>query len=93
MIQHNSYFDGAVQSLGFERHGQKQSVGVLAPGSHHFGTDAPERMHIINGEVLIQLDGSGVTQHYPQGTAFEVPANSGFSITVKTPSAYWCEYL
>ena len=93
MIQHNSYFEDSVQSLAFERHGRKQSVGVLEPGAHHFGTEAAERMNIICGEVLVKLDGSDREQHYSQGTAFEVPANSGFSITVSTPSAYWCEYI
>ena len=41
MLQHNSYFDGQVQSVAFERQGQKQSVGVIEPGTHEFGTGAP----------------------------------------------------
>jgi len=32
MLKHNTYFDGKVQSIGFERLGRKATVGVIAPG-------------------------------------------------------------
>src|SRR5207248_11638632 len=43
-LKHNTYFDGNVQSIGFERHGRRATAGVIAPGEYHFGTEAPERM-------------------------------------------------
>ena len=49
MLSHNSYFEGAVQSVGFERNGRKATVGVIAPGEFRFGTGAPERMTIVSG--------------------------------------------
>ena len=32
MLKHNSYFEGAVQSVGYTRNGLPASVGVIAPG-------------------------------------------------------------
>lgn len=94
MLKHNSYFDGAVQSVGFERNGQNASVGVLAEGSYHFGTESAERMHIVSGMVNVTLDGEDTERHFPAGTSFEIAANSGFDITaIGGAAAYLCEYL
>jgi purine/pyrimidine-nucleoside phosphorylase len=93
MLQHNSYFEGQVQSIGFERHGRRQSVGVIDVGTHTFGTDAPERMTVVSGELLVTLKGENAAQCYPAGTAFEVAGKSSFAVEAKAPSAYLCEYL
>jgi len=92
MTTHNTYFGGAVQSLGFERNGRKQTVGVIAPGKHHFDTGGAERMTVVCGELLIRI-GNGEFRHYPQGTSFEVPAKTGFDIVAEAAAAYWCEFL
>jgi len=92
MLKHNSYFDGAVQSVGFERNGQRATVGVIAPGEYHFNTGAPERMTVTSGELQAKLPG-GNWQAYPAGTYFEVAGNSGFDVKATTPSAYLCEFL
>lgn len=93
MFSHNSYFDDNVQSIAYTRHGRKASVGVIAPGTYHFGTEAAERMNITSGECQVQRDGSDQVIGYANGTAFEVAANSGFTITVTEPCSYLCEYL
>jgi uncharacterized protein YaiE (UPF0345 family) len=93
MLKHNSYFDGLVQSIGFERNGRKQTVGVIASGTHTFGTDAPERMTVVTGELVVTLKDSQTSQHYPAGTSFEVPGKSSFTVAVTAPTAYWCEFL
>ncbi len=91
MLKHNTYFDGAVQSVGFERLGRRMSVGVIAPGDFHFGTDAAERMTVVSGELEVKVGAEW--RAYPAGTAFEVPAKSGFDVRARTPAAYLCEYL
>jgi len=93
MIKHNSYFDAKVQSLGYERNGRKQTVGVIVPGEFHFNTDAAERMTVVNGELQARLPGSQVWVTYAAGTSFEVPAKSGFDVKATAPSAYWCEFI
>lgn len=93
MLTHNSYFEDQVQSIGFARHGRKASVGVIVPGTFHFGTEAAERMVITSGECRAQRDGQEETVTYAAGTAFEVAANSGFTISCGEPVSYLCEYL
>lgn len=93
MLKHNSYFEGKVQSIGFERHGRRQSVGVIDVGSHTFGTEAPERMTVVSGELFVTLKGENISRCYPAGTAFEVAGQSSFDVEAKAPAAYLCEYL
>lgn len=93
-LAHNTYFDGRVQSVGFVRNGLKATVGVIAPGSYHFGTDAAERMSVISGTLRVKLDGGTEWLSYARGTAFEIPAKSGFDVeAVGGPAAYLCEFL
>ena len=92
-MKHNTYFEGNVQSIGFERHGLKATVGVIAPGEYHFSTDAPERMTVISGTLRANIAKAG-WQVYPCGTSFEVAAASGFDVEpVGGPAAYLCEFL
>ncbi|TFH21849.1 MAG: pyrimidine/purine nucleoside phosphorylase [Myxococcales bacterium] len=92
MLSHNNYFDGAVQSVGFERNGRRCSVGVVDKGSFHFGTEAAERMTVVSGELWVQ-GADGQWRHYPAGTSFEIAANGGFDVRADAPAAYLCEYL
>ncbi len=93
MLQHNAYFEGRVQSVGFERNGRKATVGVVDAGEFHFGTSAPERMTVVSGELWARLPGDAAWRAFPAGTAFEVPAKSGFDVKAAAPAAYLCEFL
>lgn len=92
MLNHNSYFDGQVQSIGFERHGRRLTAGVIDTGEFHFNTAAPERMTVISGELHVRVAGKNWTV-YPAGTAFEVAGQSGFDVRAESPAAYLCEFL
>ena len=92
-LKHNTYFEGQVQSVGYERNGRRATVGVIAPGEYHFGTESPERMTVISGELSVRRDGATTFATYAAGTAFEVPAKSGFDVRATDPSAYLCEFL
>lgn len=93
MLKHNSYFDNAVQSIGFERNGRRATVGVVAPGEYRFNTAAAERMTVISGEMRARVEGSD-WRHYAAGTTFEIAANSSFEVQpVGGPAAYLCEFL
>ncbi len=91
-LKHNTYFDGNVQSIGYERHGRRATVGVIAPGEYHFGTEGPERMSIVSGEISARPDG-GTWISYPAGTAFEISGHSGFDVRASQPAAYLCEFI
>jgi uncharacterized protein YaiE (UPF0345 family) len=93
MLKHNSYFDGGVQSIGFERNGRRQTVGVVDVGEFHFGTDGAERMTVVSGELWAKLPGESTFRAFAAGTSFEVPAKSGFDVRAAAPAAYVCEFL
>lgn len=93
MLEHHSYFAGGVQSIGFERNGRRMTAGVIDRGEFHFDTNAPERMTVTSGELLVRVAGSGGWQRYPAGTAFEVAAKTGFDVKAEGASAYLCEFL
>ncbi|HTP26470.1 MAG TPA: pyrimidine/purine nucleoside phosphorylase [Anaeromyxobacteraceae bacterium] len=93
MLKHNAYFDGKVQSIGFERNQRRQTVGVIDEGEFHFGTNSPERMTVVSGELLVKLAGDSAWRTYPTGTTFEVPGTSGFDVKALGSAAYLCEFL
>ena len=93
MLEHNSYFEGKVQSVGYERHGRRATVGVVDAGEFHFGTEAPERMTVLSGELWARLPGEEAFRAFPAGTAFEVAGKSGFDVRAEAPTAYLCEFL
>jgi len=87
----NVYFDGNVVSHTVLFPGDvKKTLGIIRPGSYHFGTGAPERMEIIAGACRVTLDGGTLATDYATGTRFDVPGKSGFTIEVK---GGLCEYI
>ncbi|EPF7975634.1 pyrimidine/purine nucleoside phosphorylase [Vibrio harveyi] len=92
-IKENSYFAGGVKSLGFSQQGQDVSVGVMLPGEYTFGTQAPERMSVVKGALIVKKAGEVDWVTYNIGEFFEVEGNSSFELQVKDATAYLCEYL
>ena len=87
----NVYFDGNVVShTVLFQGGSKKTLGLIRPGTYHFGTDAAERMEIVAGECTVTVDGTTGKHQYVAGTYFDVPAKSGFTIAV---NAGLCEYI
>lgn len=91
----NVYFEGKVVSHTILfADGSKKTLGLIYPGSYHFGTDAAERMDITDGGCEVMLDGSSDVAGYTAGQSFDVPAKSGFTITVKEGICqYICSFL
>ena len=87
----NVYFDGKVVSHTVQfADDSKKTIGLIYPGSFHFDTKAAERMELVTGNCRVKLAGQSQWQDYTAGQLFEVPANSGFDIEVKTGI---CEYI
>jgi uncharacterized protein YaiE (UPF0345 family) len=87
----NVYFDGRVVShTVLMPDGTKKTLGLIYPGTYHFGTGAPERMEITAGSCRVTLDGQTATQGYAAGGSFDVPGKSGF--TIEVPGGL-CEYI
>ena len=91
----NVYFDGKVVShTVIFADGSKKTLGLIYPGSYHFGTQKAERMELVAGSASILLDGTDAPQGYDEGTSFDVPADSGFTITVADGICeYICSYI
>ena len=87
----NVYFDGRVVSHTIILpSGEKKTLGLIYPGTWHFGTAAPERMEIIAGRCSVIPDGSTEAAAYEAGSHFDVVGNSGFTISVDEGI---CEYI
>lgn len=87
----NVYFDGRVVShTVLMPDGAKKTLGLIYPGSYHFGTGAPERMEIVAGVCRVTIDGQNATIDYAANSHFDVPGKSGFTIEVKEGI---CEYI
>lgn len=90
----NVYFDGKVISHTIlTAEGERKTLGVILPGSYHFGTEAAELMEIVGGSCSYVLDGTEECHTVASGSDFNVPANSGFTITVEEECHYVCSFL
>ncbi len=91
----NIYFDGRVVSHTIlHADGSKKTLGLIYPGKYHFGTEAAEKMEITDGSCSVILDGCEQSNAYAAGGSFEVPAKSGFTITVdREICQYICSFL
>jgi uncharacterized protein YaiE (UPF0345 family) len=90
----NVYFDGKVVShTVLLPGGAKKTVGLIYPGTYTFNTGAPETMEIIAGACRVRLKGQTAWTDYAAGTAFDVPGNSAFDISVTAGLAeYICSF-
>lgn len=83
----NIYFDGKVVSHSVvTKDGSRKTLGIIFPGSYHFGTEASERMEIIAGSCHVTMDADGSEHDIAAGSHFDVPGNSGFTIESKDGS-------
>ena len=90
----NVYFAGGVTSRTvLFADGSKKTLGVMQPGEYEFSTGAAELMEILAGELDLLLPGSSAWQPVKGGESFHVPANSKFTMRVKTLADYCCSFL
>jgi uncharacterized protein YaiE (UPF0345 family) len=87
----NVYFEGRVVSHTVRfSDGSRKTLGLIFPGSFYFGTEAAERMEIVAGTCRVKLKGSSEELEVRAGEAFDVPAKSGFDVSVASGQ---CEYI
>lgn len=91
----NIYFEGRVVShTVILADGSRKTVGVILPGSYHFGTNQAELMEVTDGVAEVVIDGTENSTRHTAAQSFRVPANSGFTITVSDePCQYICSFL
>ncbi len=92
--QANVYFEGKVNSRTIHfSDGSVKTLGFMQPGEYTFNTADAELMEILAGELEVSLPGSDAWQTVNGGQSFNVPANSKFTMRVKTASDYCCSFL
>lgn len=90
----NIYFNGGVVShTVLFANGSKKTLGVMQPGEYEFSTGKAELMEILSGELDLLLPDTKTWQTVKGGEAFDVPANSSFTMKVKVVSDYCCSFL
>ena len=91
----NVYFGGKVTSRSVTlEDGSLCTLGYMQAGEYTFGTNAAERMEVIGGTMQVKLAGAKDWNVYGEGDAFEVSANSEFSLVIEGEGAdYCCHYL
>ncbi|MBI5100898.1 MAG: pyrimidine/purine nucleoside phosphorylase [Nitrospirae bacterium] len=90
----NVYFDGGVTSRTvIFADGSKKTLGIMQPGEYEFNTAAAEEMEILAGELEVLLPNETKWRHVKGGESFDVPAESKFSMNVKTLTDYCCSFI
>ena len=90
----NVYFDGRVTSRTILFNDcSRKTLGIMSPGEYEFGTTDKELMEILAGEMDVLLPNKSEWLTVKEGESFEVPAQSKFSLKVKTVADYCCSYI
>jgi len=90
----NVYFDGKVTSRTILfSDGSKKTLGIMLPGEYEFSTADKELMELLAGDLEVLLPGAEGWKTVKEGESFEVPANSKFSLRIKSITDYCCSYI
>ena len=91
MIAVNTYLDGKVKSLGFDRDGVKYTAGVLIPGGYAFNTEQEEHITVTLGPIEFKLP-AGDWEERRAGESIVIPPSVTFEVRAKAAASYICEY-
>jgi uncharacterized protein YaiE (UPF0345 family) len=73
--------------------GSKKTLGGMLSGEYAFSTADKEVMEIQPSALEVLLPDSAGWKKVKEGEPFDVPAQSSFSLKVKTVTNYCCSYL
>ncbi|HUT77242.1 MAG TPA: pyrimidine/purine nucleoside phosphorylase [Polyangia bacterium] len=89
----NVYYDGKVTSRTvLFPDGTRKTLGVMLAGTYDFGTEAPEVMEVLGGEMKVKLPGSTGWRTCREGESFSVPGDSRFQLVIDAVADYCCSY-
>jgi len=91
-VEHNVYFDGKVQSLGFASDEGDATVGVVEPGTYTFPTDSAEQITMLSGAGRVKLpDGC---REFRKGDVIMLPADAEVTWTIDpgADACYLCNF-
>ena len=91
-MKHNIFFDGKVQSLGFNCMSGYATVGVITPGEYTFNTTRKEHVIIVEGTIVVTLAHSS-PQSLVKGDSYKVGKNQSFQVSCIDDAAYICYFF
>ena len=86
-MEHNVYYDGKIQSLGFRSDKGEATVGVVEVGQYDMPTDCVEHITILSGKGRVKLPDTD-WREVNAGDQVTLPANA--NITWDVVSANVC---
>ncbi len=90
----NVFFNGGVTSRTIVfPDSSKKTLGIMQPGEYEFTTSGAEIMEILAGDLDVLLPGTQEWRQIREGQSFDVPANSKFTMRVKTLTDYCCSFV
>jgi uncharacterized protein YaiE (UPF0345 family) len=90
----NVYFNGKVTSRSIIfPDGSKKTLGIMLPGEYEFNTAEREIMESYAGDLDVLLPGTQEWKTIKGPGAFEVPAQSKFSLKVRSLTDYCCSFV
>ena len=92
MFKINNYYEGNVQSIGFETLEGKASVGVMNTGVYEFSTSQKEIMKFTSGQYEVKLPESTQWKQIELNMPFEIEAGKKFSVKINQVASYICLY-
>jgi uncharacterized protein YaiE (UPF0345 family) len=91
-MEHNVYYDGRIQSLGFQSDKGEATVGVVEPGTYTVPTDCVEHITILSGHGRVKV----AEQEWKvvrAGDAITLPANVEVVWEAAAPNVcYFCVF-
>jgi uncharacterized protein YaiE (UPF0345 family) len=89
-MEHNVYFDGKIQSLGFQSDRGEATVGVVEPGTYAVPTDCVEQLTILSGRGRVKVSNQD-WKVIKTGDILTVPAGAEVVWEVEQPNVcYFC---
>lgn len=91
-MEHNVYYDGKIQSLGFLSDKGEATVGVVEPGTYEMPTDCIEHITMLSGNGRVKIS-DGAWEAFKTGDKITLPANAVIAWDVSRPGAcYLCVF-
>ena len=89
-MEHNVYFDGKIQSLGFQSDQGEATVGVVETGTYTVPTDCVEKLTILSGKGRVKVAQQG-WKDIKTGDVITLPPDVEVTWEVATPNVcYLC---
>ena len=90
-MKHNVYYDGKIQSLGFDAGEGYTTVGVVTPGAYSFPTEHEEHVVVLAGTLKFKLPGEQ-WRTVGKNETLIIPAKVTFEVAADAEAAYICYF-